>query len=129
MGFLTLVKLTGRGVLARYVAERLPEFAGIRLDGVNVQGNFGDYPLHIACVRGLTEEVLALIDAGADVNAAGATGNTPLHEAVSQAHAEVIAILLAKGANPLAEDEDGVTPVDMARNMRRKSLVALLEGR
>lgn len=59
--------LTAPDVLARYVAEQLPEFVGISLTDVNQVGNFGDPPLNVAAVRGRLDEVDALLGAGARV--------------------------------------------------------------
>jgi ankyrin repeat protein len=64
--------------------EDLPEFCELVLEHVNQPGNFGNLPIHVAAVRGLPEELDALIAGGADVNAAGELGNRPLHEAIGQ---------------------------------------------
>ena len=93
--------LAATDVLKRYRDEQLPEFSEIPLEDVNQVGNFGNSPLHIACVRGSLPEVQALLEAGADVNAAGELSNTPLHEAAGQGHIEVVRLLLAAGASPL----------------------------
>jgi len=61
---------------------------------VNQAGNFGDRPIHVACIRGDLEEIGALVHEGADVNATGELGNTPLHEAVGQGHIGVVKALL-----------------------------------
>jgi len=53
-------ELTAIDVLRRYVDEDQPEFCGIALVRVNQEGNFGNRPLHVAAVRGLVDEVLAL---------------------------------------------------------------------
>src|SRR5690242_14396199 len=107
--------LTAAEVLRRYKDEDLPAFSGIDLKDVDQVGLFGERPLHIAACRGITEEIEALIKAGAHVNAPGELGYTPLHEAVSQNHVEAIRILLEHGASVMAKNEDGKTPLDMAR--------------
>src|SRR5215468_7498332 len=93
------LRITAKAVLRRYKDEELPEFSEIALEDVNQVGNFGDRPLHVACVRGNLEEIAALLEGGADVNAAGELGNRPLHEAVGQGHLAVVQFLLDHGAS------------------------------
>ncbi|MGR3831832.1 ankyrin repeat domain-containing protein [Ralstonia pseudosolanacearum] len=93
--------LTAADVLKRYTDEDLPEFSEVALEDVNQIGNFGNSPVHVACVRGNVLEVQALLDGGANMNAIGELGNTPLHEAVGQGHIEVA--LLHKPAAPRGE--------------------------
>jgi hypothetical protein len=82
---LLIMKMTAADVLKRYMEEDLPEFCELVLEHVNQPGNFGNLPIHVAAVRGLPEELDALIAGGADVNAAGELGNRPLHEAIGHA--------------------------------------------
>jgi len=58
-------------VLKRYKDEDLPDFSGIELSDVNQAGIFGDAPIHVAAIRGRTDEITALLDGGADANASG----------------------------------------------------------
>lgn len=127
--------MTSRGVfmkadevLARYAEEDLPEFVEMQLTSVEQVGRFGNRPLHVACVRGLMEEVVALVAAGANVNAPGENGNRPLHEAVGQASEPVVRYLLQHGAEPLQKNDDGQSPIDIARMMGRNELATLLSA-
>src|ERR1041385_1851699 len=101
------MKLTAADVLKRYKDEELPEFAEILLEDVNQKGNFGNLPIHVAAVRGESEELEALIAGGASVNAAGELGNRPLHDAAAQNHRRAVEILLSAGADLRAVNDDG----------------------
>jgi len=108
-------QLTAAQVLRRYKDDSLPAFEGISLTEVNQVGNFNERPLHVACSRGILEEVAALVKAGADVNAPGELGNTPLHEAIGQHHIKVIQFLLDHGASKEKKNEFGQVPLDVAK--------------
>jgi len=118
--------MTAAEVLRRYKEEELPAFAEVRLEDVNQVGNFGEWPLHVACGRGIMEEIVALVDAGADVNAPGEMANTPLHECVSQGHYLAAKFLLESGASPEIRNEWGDTPLDLAKMKGRDDLIQLL---
>ena len=118
--------LTALEVLRRYKEEELPEFVERPLDGVNQIGNFGNYPIHVASVRGAIDELTALIEGGADVNATGERGNTPLHEAVGQEHIEAVRLLLDKGALRTQQNNSGITALEIARMHNRDDIVKLL---
>jgi uncharacterized protein len=120
-------RLTAKEVLRRYKDEELPEFCEIPLKDVNQVGNFGDRPIHVACIRGNLEEIAALVRDGADVNAPGELGNTPLHEAVGQGHIGVVKALLKYGASRNQKNEDGMTALDIAK-LNEKSDIARLLG-
>ncbi|MGK9168069.1 ankyrin repeat domain-containing protein [Inquilinus limosus] len=115
-------------VLRRYRDEELPDFAGIDLSDVNQVGIFGDAPIHIAAIRGRTDEIMALLDGGADANASGELGNTPLHEAVMQNRIQAAKLLLDRGADPHRKNRFGGSPLDAARSRQNRRLVRLLEG-
>ena len=121
-------RLTAADVLRRYTEELLPAFVGRQLNEVNQVGNFGDYPIHVAAIRGSVDELNALIDAGADVNAVGEHRMTPLHEAVGQERLEAVQLLLARGARPTDKNEWGETALDIAKRHKRDDLIHLLEG-
>ncbi len=119
-------RLTAAGVLQRYSDELLPAFVGMTLNDVNQVGLFHERPLHVACVRGIMEEIEALVEGGADVNATGELGNTPLHEAVGHGRKEVIRFLLERGASRSATNERGETPLDLAKAGVRHEIIELL---
>jgi ankyrin repeat protein len=118
--------MTADEVLGRYAREDLPEFVEMRITSIEEIGRFGDRPLHVACIRGLMEEIAALVAAGADVNAPGENGNTPLHEAVGQASEPVVKYLLQHGAAHSQKNDDGQSSIDLARLMGRSELAMLL---
>jgi len=119
-------KLSGLGVLRRYKKEGLPEFVGMSLKSVHQAGIFGERPLGVACVRGIMEEIEALVEAGADVNAKGELGNTPLHEVIGQNHLHVVEFLLRRGASCDTKNDFGDTPVDLARRQGAAEILKLL---
>jgi ankyrin repeat protein len=121
-------ELTAAEVLRRYKEEDLPEFVERPLEDVNQVGNFGNYPIHVAAVRGALHELKALLDAGADVNAVGEKGNTPLHHAVGQGHTEAVKWLVARGARPTVKNKWGASALDVAKLYKRDDLIELLEG-
>jgi uncharacterized protein len=107
-------KLTASDVLRKYREEDLPEFCELDLTEVNQTGNFGNSPLHVAAVRGLLNEAIALIEAGAIVNAKGELGNTPLHDAVGQHNMGMVNLLLASGADPRIKNDHGMSAIAVA---------------
>jgi len=120
--------LTAEEVLSRYRDEELPEFVGLALSDVNQIGNFGDSPLKGAAVRGSLEEVLALLDGGAELNTRGEHGFTALHHAASQGHLDVVRVLLDRGATLTVLNDWGQTPLDVAKLSERVSIAALLSA-
>jgi ankyrin repeat protein len=120
-------RLTAAEVLKRYKDEDLPAFCEVSLDNVNQIGNFGERPLHVASVRGDIDEMIALLEAGAEVNAEGELGNTPLHEAVGQGNLKPIELLLSRGASPHVKNQIGDTPMDIAKSANRYDILKLLE--
>ncbi|MES2740072.1 MAG: ankyrin repeat domain-containing protein [Pseudomonadota bacterium] len=118
--------LKATDILHRYIDEELPEFFEVVLDNVNSGGNFGNKPIHVACVRGLLPEVRALLEGGADVNAIGELGNTPLHDAVGQGHIDVVKLLIQFGALSNGKNEFESTPFDIAQLNGRQDIVNIL---
>ena len=128
MGDRTDSSLTAKEVLRRYGEEDLPAFVGVTLDDVNATGPFGEHPLDVAAGRGALDEVLALLDGGADINAAGDLGNTALHEAVGQGHVDVVSTLLRRGASRALRNQDGHTALEVAVLRGHADLAELLQG-
>lgn len=82
---------------------------------VNVTFNGHWTPLHIACAKKASEEIIvALIEAGADVNAKTNTGYTPLHMACFVGFHDGICILIGAGADVDTTNDDGDSPRDTA---------------
>ncbi|PSN57958.1 hypothetical protein C0J52_00200 [Blattella germanica] len=61
--------------------------------------NNGTLPIHLACVKGFSEIVVAFLDHRMNVNARNSTGDTPLHYAVYSKQDTVAELLIAKGAD------------------------------
>lgn len=77
---------------------------------------YGTSLLHIAAGSGFFEEVLLLLNAGADVGLVTETdGNTPLHNAAAGSHAQTCRILLNRGASTTITNRYGQKPIDCAK--------------
>ena len=109
-------RLTAAEVLQKYSDDELPDFYPRKIEDVNQVEHDGDRPIHVACIRGNLEDVVALLEGGADVNAAGDLGYTPLHHAAGDGNLEITNVLLGHGADVDAKNEFGETPVDLARD-------------
>ena len=61
-----------------------------------IENNLVEYPLHVACKKGLMELVFKLIANGADINEKDDVfGDTPLHMACKNGHMELAFKLIA----------------------------------
>jgi len=109
-------KLTAVQVLRSYTRDSLPGFGDRPITEVNQVATSGDRPIHVACIRGNLDDVIALVEGGADVNAAGEDGYTPLHWAAQKSLYEIAKVLVSHGADPTAKNEFGKTPMDLARD-------------
>ena len=85
-----------------------------------------DRALLRACKDGDTEQVRALLDAGADVAAQSSGGNTPLHLAAIWGHAGIATLLLDAGADPAALNNLCWTPLHHAVYGGHTDIAALL---
>jgi ankyrin repeat protein len=120
-------KLTAAQVLRKYTDDALPEFLDRPVQDVNQVGITGDRPIHVACIRGSLDDLIALIEGGAEVNAAGDLGYTPLHIAGSRGFLDIVRVLLRHGADVTAKNEFGQTPIDLARLSERDETAKALE--
>ncbi|KAF6258440.1 hypothetical protein COO60DRAFT_1639124 [Scenedesmus sp. NREL 46B-D3] len=83
--------------------------------------------LHRACHNKQLDEVLRLVDAGADISEVEAAGNTPLHSAAYEGWSEGVELLLQLGAKANASNNAGDTPWHWATNMGWDEVASLLE--
>ena len=101
-------------------------FAEIPFDDVNQIGNFGERPLNVASTRGDLDEIVALVEGGADVNARAELGNSVLHEVLSLGHIEAVKFSLNRGASRSTINDFVGTPLDVANSRGWKEIVHLL---
>lgn len=91
-----------------------------RLPGSN---NFSDWtPLHRAVAWGTRDEVIMLLDKGAQPDLPINGGWTPLHFTACLDRPDVARALLDRGANPNATSSTGVTPLHNAMGFARPLL-------
>lgn len=90
---------------------------------VNARDEGGNTPLHMAAVNGTVENVMSLIEAGANVNARDTLGNTPLHGAFTP---ETAIALIEAGAEVNVWNEVGSTPLHFAALWGRELVVLIL---
>lgn len=84
---------------------------------LNVRGENGLIPLHMAAVSKNPAVVTALLEAGANLNAQNEEKLTPLHLAAAKSKTPaVVKALLDAGADPTAKDKWSKTPWDYAKN-------------
>lgn len=112
-------------VLIEY--SQLPEYSEQAIPAINSKSLFGNYPINIACARGIIEEVLLLINAGAEINAKGEDGYTPLHDAVEQGHIKVVKLLLTRGADNSLTNNDGDTAYQLAKLLKQNEICKILD--
>ena len=119
---------TSQNSLSNILKEysELPEYSGLSIPSANSKSLFGDYPINIACTRGIVNEVLMLLSAGADINAKGEHGYTPLHDAVEQGHLAIVKLLLEKGADQSLPNDDGDKPSELAELLQENEIYQLL---
>jgi len=120
---------TAAQVLRDYTSDSLPDFCDVAITDVNQIGSNGDRPIHIACIRGALDDVVALLESGAVVNVAGDLGYTPLHHASSDGHYKIVEVLLRHGADVSAKNEFGQTPMDLASDMIVQGLLSAKKPR
>ncbi|XP_075679444.1 tonsoku-like protein [Dermatophagoides pteronyssinus] len=104
--------------------KRNPNKSSIR----NRLNQFGETPLHTACIAGNLVQVERLISQNVDINAKDFCGWTPLHEACNHGFIAIVEHLLKKGANIESCDDrsDRITPLHDACNCGHFDIIRLL---
>lgn len=94
----------------------------------NRLNQFGETPLHTACIAGNIVQVERLIEQKANLNAKDYCGWTPLHEACNHGHVEVVERLLSAGAFIESCDDrsDRITALHDACNCGHFTIIRLL---
>jgi hypothetical protein len=115
----TLYGLTDRDKSAIETAKHSIDVACVNLASPLLRKT----PLHIASQSGISENVLILLDLGADVQATDIYGLSPLH--LAKGHGPVSALIKA-GANRYALDKYGKTP--LFHLATEGELLAFLDG-
>lgn len=79
--------------------------------------NKGPSALHLACEKGHSDAVCALVDLGADVNCLTSELTTPLHFAVENGCKDTVQVLVTLGADLKAKNQKGETPVKTGKRV------------
>ena len=82
----------------------------------------------MAATRGAIEELLALLEGGANVDTRGEKGHTALFNAVLQRNFEAARVLLEHGATKDVANDWGETPLQYAKSSGLAELIGLLEN-
>ncbi|MDE5667323.1 MAG: ankyrin repeat domain-containing protein [Clostridia bacterium] len=90
------------------------------LESMTALDNNGTSAMHLAALRGHSEMLKAMIEAGADINvtqdAPSEAGDTPLHIACFKCNTECVRLLTEKGADESILNVNGETPAHMVFN-------------
>ncbi|KDO21902.1 TKL protein kinase [Saprolegnia parasitica CBS 223.65] len=93
---------------------------------VNVQTDELDTPLHLASAEGCLANVIALVNAGADLEATDVNLNRPLHFAASYGRKDVAGVLLQRGVRTSERNARGETPLHIAMMCNHGDVATLL---
>lgn len=93
---------------------------------VNAQDKYGRTALYRAVARNLNNDIVALLNQGADMEISDNSSRTPLHIAAQRDNAEAVSILLSHGANPNKKDGYGYTPLEYAERRKNEETTSLL---
>lgn len=103
-----------------------------RIASVHDVGTMDETLLNLAVINQAREDVLLLIQHGADVNKQGEMGFTPIQNACFNGNVAILEILLANGANQNIKNELGNQAEDFVTDERHgkkkaKEMMALLK--
>ncbi|XP_037675224.1 ankyrin repeat domain-containing protein 27 isoform X2 [Choloepus didactylus] len=94
--------------------------------GVNVTGQDGSSPLHVAALHGRADLVRLLLKHGASAGARNTNQAVPLHLACQKGHFQVVKHLLDSNAKPNKKDLSGNTPLIYTCSAGHHEVAALL---
>jgi len=116
-------------VNARITLENTPLPRRMHMESVNTKDRHGHTPLINAARDGQKDNLLDLLNRGADLTATSEKGKTVLHYAAANGHTEIVKILVEKGANLDVRDLAGHTPMMLAAIYGcNKTIQTLLDG-
>jgi uncharacterized protein len=99
-----------------------PDFFDQNITDVNSRTSYGDQLIHAAAVSGNLDDIVFLLEVGADIDSKGDSGQTPLHYAAEQGHIEVVRFLLRNGADRTIKNSDEETAYDIAELLNEKNI-------
>ena len=82
--------------------------------------------LYWAVKNGNEQEVIRLLNDGADINQPSIADWTPLAHAADLGHYDIVKLLIEKGANVNLCDNDGLSPLHWAKERGHMNIVQLL---
>ena len=77
--------------------------------------------------KGNLENVVRLIERGADVDGRNVLGNTPLMAAAYTGQADMVRLLLVRGADKSLQGFDGKTAQEMAEQVGHQEVLSVLD--
>ena len=96
------------------------------MENIDILNDRGFTPLHIASRASLQDNVLLLLEYGADPNIRGHNGSTPLHRAVK---ASIVQILIQHGADDCVTTNKKKTALDVLMDKNPSAVKAILDDK
>lgn len=106
--------------LSLSIIHEYPELTELLLKhgaNVNLSNNFGQTPLHFACLTGAQSIVQSLINKGANVNALNRYKETPLHTCGTHGYKDIFHLLLKSGADIKIKNRQDQTALHIVKNV------------
>jgi len=88
---------------------------------INGKDQYGEYPLHAACVKDSMEMVKFLLSHGADPNVQSRSGATVLNYVCAQGKIKIARLLFEAGADPTIPMDTGQTPLHALLTTRART--------
>lgn len=108
------------------VPDNLPAKVVANITEINKQDLDGNTALHRAASSGNADQIVALVDSGADVNIKNRLGNTPLHMAAATNNTDISELLLISNADVKAENYEKNSPLHLAAINNNAEMVDIL---